>query len=99
MNRTDLMDIQENLNILLSEDSSEESKETTSSTSPKSAHSEEHQQTYACLHNCVEWTMRLEIAGRSVTVPCTKSALSFTDNLTDDALLNMDTIDKQMIQE
>jgi hypothetical protein len=43
MNRTDLMDIQENLNILLSEDSSEESKETTSSTSPKSAHSEEHQ--------------------------------------------------------
>ena len=43
--------------------------------------------------------MRLEINGRSVSVPCTKKALSFTDNLTDDALLNMDTIDKQMIQE
>ena len=99
MNTTDLKDIQENLNILLSEDSYSESKEETQSSSPKSQNSEEHKPTYACLQTCVEWTMRLELDGRSVTVPCTKRALNFTDNLTDDALLNMDTIDKVMIAE
>ena len=55
--------------------------------------------TCACLNTCVKWQMTIEINGEELVVPCSKKAMRYTHNPTDQPCLNMDFIDHQMIQE
>jgi hypothetical protein len=47
----------------------------------------------------VEWRMIVEIGGQQLLIPCSRKALKFSDNQSDEPILNKDLIDEQMEKE
>ena len=59
----------------------------------------EHKHTFQCLKSCAEWYVMAACGASTVSIPCTKLAVQFTDNKEEQPLLEEDILDLIIKQE